>query len=92
MMVNGIDVRSEVPADLAHVLSTEALDFVAALHREFNPAREALLARRVERQAEIVAGRTPTFLAETRAIRDGDWRVAPAPHALDDRRVERGRT
>ncbi|MBV9287686.1 MAG: hypothetical protein JO288_07660, partial [Hyphomicrobiales bacterium] len=30
----------------------------------------------------------PHFLAETRAIRDGDWKVAPVPADLLDRRVE----
>ena len=30
----------------------------------------------------------PDFLAETRAVREGDWRVAPVPADLQDRRVE----
>ena len=30
----------------------------------------------------------PDFLAETRAIRESDWQVAPIPAALQDRRVE----
>ncbi|MEA2594224.1 MAG: malate synthase [Thermomicrobiales bacterium] len=85
---SGIEVVGAVPADVAHVLSPEALAFVAALHREFNPTREALLARRVERQAEIAAGKRPAFLEETRSIREGDWQVGPAPAALNDRRVE----
>ena len=34
------------------------------------------------------AGWTPDFLAETRAIREADWKVAPAPPDLLDRRVE----
>jgi malate synthase len=69
------------PADDG-VLSTEALAFVALLQRELGPRRAELLARRRER-----TGR-PDFLAETRAIRDGDWKVAPPPADLLDRRVE----
>jgi malate synthase len=84
----GIEVVGHVPAEVAHVLSPEALAFVAGLHREFNPTREALLARRVERQTEIAAGKRPTFLEETRSVREDAWRVGPAPAALNDRRVE----
>ena len=90
MMVTDM-VRLEVddaPAAGARVLTPEALDFVARLHREFNPARERLLARRAERQQALDAGAFPDFLPETAAVREGEWRVAAAPPDLDDRRVE----
>jgi malate synthase len=86
--LTGIEVIGDVPADVAHVLSPEALAFVAGLHRQFNPTREALLARRTERQSEISAGKRLGFLEETKAVRDGDWKVGPAPEALNNRRVE----
>jgi malate synthase len=70
------------------VLSREALDFVAALHRELNPTRLEMLHRREERQAELAAGAMPAFLEDTRAVREADWAVAPAPSDLQDRRVE----
>lgn len=70
------------------LLTPEALGFVAALHREFEPRREELLRRRVERQAEFDAGARPDFPAETADIRQSEWRVAPAPPDLTDRRVE----
>jgi malate synthase len=70
------------------ILPQEALDFVALLHRELSPTREALLARRRERQAGLDAGALPAFLDETRPIRDGEWRVAEAPADLRDRRCE----
>ncbi|MFF8633039.1 malate synthase A [Streptomyces pilosus] len=71
------------------VLTEPALAFVAALHRRFTPRRDELLARRAERRAEIARTGTLGFLPETAAIRaDDSWRVAPAPEALDDRRVE----
>ncbi|GGO92514.1 malate synthase A [Wenjunlia tyrosinilytica] len=70
------------------VLTDGALAFVAELHRRFTPRRDELLARRKERRAEIARTGTLDFLPETAAIRSGDWRVAPAPPALEDRRVE----
>ncbi|MFI1224347.1 MULTISPECIES: malate synthase A [unclassified Streptomyces] len=71
------------------VLTDAALAFVAELHRQFTPRRNELLARRGERRAEIARTSTLDFLPETAAIRaDDSWKVAPAPAALNDRRVE----
>ncbi|MEU4657707.1 malate synthase A [Streptomyces sp. NPDC023723] len=71
------------------VLTDAALAFVAELHRRFTPRRDELLARRAERRAEIARTVTLDFLPETAAIRaDDSWQVAPAPAALNDRRVE----
>ncbi|MEU3660964.1 malate synthase A [Streptomyces sp. NPDC032940] len=71
------------------VLTDAALAFVAELHRRFTPRRDELLARRAERRAEIARTSTLDFLPETAAIRaDDSWKVAPAPAALQDRRVE----
>jgi malate synthase len=70
------------------VLTREALDFVGRLHRELNPTRLELLEARRVRQLELDAAAMPGFLAETQHVRDGDWRVAAAPHDLLDRRCE----
>ncbi|MFH9136856.1 malate synthase A [Streptomyces sp. NPDC017524] len=71
------------------VLTEAALAFVAELHRQFTPRRNELLARRGERRAEIARTSTLDFLPETAAVRaDDSWKVAPAPAALNDRRVE----
>ena len=70
------------------ILSPEAIRFVESLHREFNPRREELLALREERKKRLDAGELPSFLAETKDIRDSDWTVAPIPNDLLDRRVE----
>ncbi|MFD7720728.1 malate synthase A [Streptomyces sp. NPDC059814] len=71
------------------VLTPAALAFVAELHRRFTPRRDELLARRGERRAEIARTSTLDFLPETAAVRaDDSWKVAPAPAALNDRRVE----
>jgi malate synthase len=75
------------PAD-EEVLTREALELVARLHRELNPRRRELLERRRERQAELDAGALPGFLPETKDVRDAGWRVAEAPADLRDRRCE----
>jgi malate synthase len=85
---SGIEVRGPVAGRAAEVLTPEALAFVARLQREFGPTRDALLRRRAERQAELDAGAVPDFLPETRAVREGQWRVAPAPADCQRRWVE----
>ena len=75
------------PAD-AELLSPDALAFVELLQRELGPRRAELLGRRVERQRRLDVGERPDFLAETTDVREGDWRVAPPPRDLSDRRVE----
>ncbi|MEO3847147.1 malate synthase A [Streptomyces sp. B8F3] len=71
------------------VLTGAALAFLGELHRRFTPRRDELLARRAERRAGIARTATLDFLPETADVRaDGTWRVAPAPRALQDRRVE----
>lgn len=84
----GIELRGAVPPAYAEILTPDALRFVAKLTRQFNPTRKALLAAREERQQRINEGETPDFLPETASIRNGDWRVAPYPPDLADRRVE----
>ena len=70
------------------VLSAEALAFVARLAEAFEGRRQELLARRRVVQAEIDGGRMPDFLPGTAGVRAGEWRIAPAPSDLMDRRVE----
>jgi malate synthase len=75
--VAGLEVSGSRLPRLDDVLTPAALEFVARLHREFNPTRQALLQARQERQAEFDAGELPNFLAETRNIREGNWKVGP---------------
>ena len=70
------------------ILTGDALDFVADLVRDFAGRRDELLERRRERQRRFDAGERPRFLAETKAVREGEWTVAPLPPDLLDRRVE----
>jgi malate synthase len=83
-----VAVLAPIEGRAREVLTPKALSFVAGLHRRFNATRVDLLNARDERQARIAAGETPDFLPETRAVREGDWRIAPIPRDLQDRRVE----
>src|SRR6266571_3350373 len=83
-----ISVLGRVNAEFAEILTGEALDFIANLHRHFEPRRQDLLARRAARQKEFDRGALPDFLSDTLEIREREWRVAPQPKDLLDRRVE----
>ncbi|MFO1083393.1 MAG: malate synthase A [Reyranellaceae bacterium] len=84
----GVAIHGAVEPGYDKVLTREALAFLADLQRRYNPRRQELLAARVERQARLDAGEKPDFFAETAAIRDSDWTVAPLPADILDRRVE----
>jgi malate synthase len=88
MRVEGVDIRGPVPDDLTQVLTTEAVAFIAGLHRQFNGRREELLAMRPARAAALVGGDYAALQNPDPAVREGDWQVAPAAPALDDRRTE----
>lgn len=85
---NGIQIVADMKPEYAEILSAEALEFVAALTREFRARRDELLARRVARQAQFDTGQLPDFLPDTKDIREGTWTVATTPVDLQDRRVE----
>jgi malate synthase len=80
-----MSVRAD-PSDLpaaSKILSDDALQFVAQLHRSFGARRTELLKQRAARRGEPL-----DFLPDTGSVRDGEWRVASAPADLVDRRVE----
>src|SRR5437588_128576 len=83
-----IRVGGRVSAEFSEILSEPALTFLAKLQRKFGARRKALLAARAARQKEFDAGKLPDFLPETKSIRDSEWRIAPQPKDLLDRRVE----
>ena len=85
---SGSEILGARKGRAAEVLTSEAIDFIADLHRRFDPRRRELLAKRVERQKRFDAGEASDFLESTRAVREGDWRIAPVPRDLQDRRVE----
>jgi malate synthase len=85
---SNLQILAQSPAEFSTILTPEALDFVADLHRQFGQRRKALLAARVARQAEFDAGKLPDFLPETRQVRENEWRIAAQPSDMLDRRVE----
>src|SRR5579859_8094714 len=86
--MESIQLLAEPSESANRVLTPEALVFLAGLHRKFNPIREDLLRRRAQRQAQLDAGASFEFPAETAAQRASDWQVAPAPADLQRRHVE----
>ncbi|MCL1860586.1 MAG: malate synthase A, partial [Proteobacteria bacterium] len=84
----GVTIDAPILPGYEAILSFEALELLARLHRAFAPRRKELLEMRRARQARIDAGEMPDFLPETRSVREGDWKVAPLPKALECRRVE----
>ena len=89
-MIETEDVSIDAPMrpGFERVLTTEALELVAKLHRQFESRRQELLAKRVARAKRLDAGERPNFLAETQHVREGNWTIAPLPADLQCRRVE----
>jgi malate synthase len=72
----------------AGILTPDARAFLLKLASRFEPRRQELLARRRAVQRDIDNGKFPDFLPETAGIREKEWKVAPIPKDLLDRRVE----
>ena len=85
---DGVTITATISPSTEEILAPEAVELIVALHRNFNQRRKELLQRRALRQADLDAGKTPDFLAETQNVRTSDWTVAPIPADLQDRRVE----
>ena len=84
----GVELKAKVGPGHEQILTPEAIAFVVQLHRELRGRRSALLERRRQRQRQLDEGTLPDFLPETRSVREGDWKIAPTPPDLQDRRVE----
>src|SRR5467141_1002421 len=70
------------------VLTPDALEFLARLHREVEPVRTTLLEKRAEVAEKLRGGGTFDFLSETADTRRSAWRVANVPQDLRVRKVE----
>ncbi|GAA5198954.1 malate synthase A [Arthrobacter gyeryongensis] len=87
--INGITLTAQPIHRQNEVLTPDALEFVATLHRATAERRQELMQARHARRGQISAGQDPRFLPETADIRnDPNWRVAPPAPGLEDRRVE----
>ena len=90
MPVQAERVRITGPMNDAYqtVLTESATHFLVKLARNFEIRRRELLARRNVRQQALDAGAMPNFLPDTAQIRSAEWKVAPIPGDMLDRRVE----
>lgn len=77
-----------MPEAYQSILTEDALQFVAQLHEAFEARRQELMRKREQRQARINKGELPTFLESTKSIREGNWKAAPTPVTIQDRRTE----
>src|ERR671926_783017 len=88
-MIPGVEIAGPMHDRYDDVLTDEALDFLATLHRRFQGRRQELLQLRAQRYSELAAGGTLNFLPETKDIREDDsWRVPDPAPGLVDRRTE----
>ena len=81
----GVEITGEIKEEYAQILSYDALEFLADLHRSFNYQRKKLLKKRMEIQAAINAGQPIKY---PEAHHTKDWKVAAVPHDLQMRHVE----
>jgi malate synthase len=84
----GVKIVGPLGVGYESILTPAAIAFIVDLERRFDAERRHLLALRAEQQQRLDTGWRPDFLPETKAVRDGDWTVAPLPKDLLDRRVE----
>jgi malate synthase len=87
--MSGVEIAGPSGDRFDEILTPDALNLIAALHRELGARRRELLAARARRQEQLSAGAMLDFLPETAEIRaDSSWHVAPPAPGLVDRRVE----
>ncbi len=83
-----VQIIQELKPEYKDILTPEALEFIVNLHQKFNNTRLDLLNKRVTREEKINNGEMPDFLPETAHVRNSEWKVAPLPNDILDRRVE----
>ncbi len=87
-MIGGLEFTGPIEPQDREILTEDACAFLAALVDEFGDRRDELLGAREEWQAKIDAGALPEFRADSKDVREGDWKVGALPADLLDRRVE----
>ena len=83
-----IQFTDEVRNYYPEILTDDALEFITALHQNFNEKRLTLLQSREVQQKIFDTGKFPEFPKETKAVRENDWTTGEIPQDLQDRRVE----
>ncbi|CCH46076.1 malate synthase [Wickerhamomyces ciferrii] len=88
-LLKGVEIKAKIPENAKHILTSDALSFIAILHRSFNKTRKQLLSNRELEQSKRDDGILPNFLPETEYIRnDPNWKGPSLGPKLQDRRVE----
>ncbi len=83
-----IEVQAPLTDEQLQIVTAEALHFVIDLQKEFGARVKTVLKHRQIRKQEINQGKKLNFREDTKDIRQGEWKVAPIPKDLQDRRVE----
>lgn len=82
------EITRDLPEASRHLFPTSLNKLLNTLGKRYTSKRNELLSERRQRQAQWNEGAVPGFEDASRAIREGDWRVASIPDELRDRRVE----
>ncbi|WP_298768659.1 malate synthase A [uncultured Shewanella sp.] len=82
------NVHEQALAKQSKVLSAGTVSLIEKVCEQFSEEMTELLHIRMQKQQSIDEGTLPAFLTETRQVRESDWRIAPIPEDLQDRRVE----
>lgn len=86
---DGVEVSGELKPGYEQILTRQALELVAILHRDLEPRRQQRLTARAEVVRAVANGQDLDFLPETAHLREDEtWRVAEHAPGLVDRRVE----
>ncbi|NBD95069.1 MAG: malate synthase A [Gammaproteobacteria bacterium] len=85
---DGLELTRELPAEAKPLFSNGLRRLLVRLAGRYRSRVDSLLAARQEFQARLDAGAVPDFPADTADIRESDWKVAPIPEDLRDRRIE----
>jgi len=81
----GVEVVGDIKDGWDRILSPDAVQFLADIHRKFEPQRQTVLHNRIQRQKLIDSGEEMKFPS---VDRDNSWKVASVPDDLQCRHVE----
>ena len=87
-LIQGLKVLGQVNEEQEFLFDQGSVDFLVALHEEFNHRRLQLLQDRKIRQGSFDMGIKPTLLNMKKHGTDKDWKISPLPTALLKRKVE----
>ncbi|UKB83150.1 malate synthase A [Chryseobacterium sp. MEBOG06] len=87
-MKTQVQLKIKAQRQFEEIFTPDLIDFLIALHQNFNDKRLDLLTERRKKQKDFDQGIVPTFLKDTEEIRNRNWVCAPLPKDLLDRRVE----